>query len=1781
MKNQRTGTTASAFLTCILLFTSHFLFAQAPTISSIAPTFAATGETVTINGSNFTGVTGVKFGGTAAASFTVVSATRITAVVAAGTSGSVTVSKSGYSDVSIAGFTYSSFPSVTGIITDFGSYWNTNTTSNNSVYPNDSHNLLSFTYNGITYSTGVNDATLSNKGVPYTVGTFKALPAILNGTSIGGSLYIVAASKVDGNTAAALYTHPNIKNLTIENVLSDGPNGLNLGTGYTNLPTGATSNFVIKSILPEKISDNEPDIVITQIADPSGTATDTYKFLDASGNIVGNSISQDISKLPPLGTYYLDLFTVSSGVSFSIAKPTGVGSGGTNTTRQIRFIAFRLSDFGITAANYSQIRTLQVIPSGVTDVAFVAYNALAINVPPSVAQNTVTSNTTICASGGGSAYLAVNATAAAGGVLSYSWELSTDGGTTWNPVSNGGVYSGATTNALSVSAATAGYKYRTTVTEASTGYSSVSGVFTIATAAGSALAGTLNPSNLTLCLNAVTGTTYMSVTPTGGTGTYNYQWSVATTSNGTYTSIPGANYNTYSPPLNVAGTLYYKVLISSGCYSNLSNAATVTINGQEILSVTNGTTCTTGTVALSATASGGTVNWYAAASGGTVLSGGANTSNYTTPSIAATTTYYVSTTASSCESPRMPVVASVLNTVTLTSSNFNLVNATSVCAGSGSLVTVATSALLDGTYTVNYNVTGANTTSGTASMTMTSGSGTFTIAALSTAGVNTITVTGVVMNGCTITPSSGNTVVCNVNNGAPDASDFSLTVTDGCSNNNSDVTIRSRSLSTGTYIVTYSVSGTNTLSSTTAQVVFTAGAPGSGTFSLPVFANHGASNVVTITSVALLSSPTCNSVLNISSAAFASNASPIVEVGSNFTACGASAITITNSASATNYSALSWSSSNGTGVFANNTTGQALSATTYTPSVADITRGTVYMTITATANSGCSDISKTYTLSLTAAPVGGTAASDQTIVYNQQPANLTVSGYSGTIVKWQKASDASFNSPVDIPSSASATLSGATIGNLTSTTYFRMVVQNGVCGTTYSSTATVTVVLLPTITSFTPASGTVGITVTITGTNLTGATAVTFNGTNAQSYTVVNATTITAVVAAGSTTGPVRVTTPSGTAVSGTDFTVLPYSWTGNTSQGWNTSNNWSPSGVPAPGADIIIPGGLTNYPVLDQPRTYGNVSIASGGKMVLNGQTVTIQGTISGNGVFTGGGNSSVVFTGSGDVGTLYMDQTTPGTTNTIKDLTINRSSNARMGLGNTLRVTGTVTPVAGTLETNGNLVLVSTSSGTASIAASATCEYIIGTVTVQRYVGATRQWRMIGFPFTKETTVTAASMNLFYNSGAYAAYTYNENADDGLYGNNNGMNAGWTSFTGVATTTANNGFLLVGGPKSTIQFSGPLNTCDVQIPLSYTVGKVNNGWNLVSNPFASNLNWTTIAANNPGLDAAVYRYDPAIPLYASYVNGVSTGKQSQVIENGAAFFVHSTGVTSMSIRESDKTQMVPGGTMMRVGANNSGNRVEAIAYGDTKSIIKLTFQKQGEAYGDEVALRWGGGDPATDLFDRRYDAYDMGRSGGTDASVTDADSIAYSIYHGTELRNSFDENRQITLRLKNISAGTYQVKMDVLSAIANGNKVYLYDRYAKTYTQLDDGSTPDHSKLYTFTITTDSLSKDPYRFAITFKTNVVTAVSNPSLLEKRVILLNNPSSAGAGFMIQSKNSFRKLNWQMIDNTGRIVRTGEFSNIAAGQTMVLQPTGTSTGVYMIRITADGVVLPMLKAVKE
>ncbi|MFD1184659.1 IPT/TIG domain-containing protein, partial [Pontibacter rugosus] len=81
--------------------------------------------------------------------------------------------------------------------------------------------------------------------------------------------------------------------------------------------------------------------------------------------------------------------------------------------------------------------------------------------------------------------------------------------------------------------------------------------------------------------------------------------------------------------------------------------------------------------------------------------------------------------------------------------------------------------------------------------------------------------------------------------------------------------------------------------------------------------------------------------------------------------------------------------------------------------------------------------------------------------------------------------------------------------------------------------------LTPAISAINPTSGYVGSVVTITGSNFSNVTGITFNGTNAPGFTIVSDNEIQVTVPAGATTGPIILSATGVSPVSSQTFTVL------------------------------------------------------------------------------------------------------------------------------------------------------------------------------------------------------------------------------------------------------------------------------------------------------------------------------------------------------------------------------------------------------------------------------------------------------------------------------------------------------------------------------------------------------------------------------------------------------------------------------------------------------------------
>jgi hypothetical protein len=243
----------------------------------------------------------------------------------------------------------------------------------------------------------------------------------------------------------------------------------------------------------------------------------------------------------------------------------------------------------------------------------------------------------------------------------------------------------------------------------------------------------------------------------------------------------------------------------------------------------------------------------------------------------------------------------------------------------------------------------------------------------------------------------------------------------------------------------------------------------------------------------------------------------------------------------------------------------------------------------------------------------------------------------------------------------------------------------------------------PTVSGFLPASATVGTSIAISGSNLTGASSVTFNGVSA-SFTVSGASSITATVPTTATSGAISVTTPGGTASSSSSFTVLPSisgfspasgpigtsvsisggGLSGTSSVLFNGTAATSITVNSATSVTATVPTGATNGPitvhtpagtatsttsfvVTTAPADFG-LSASPSSETVSRGQAATYTVTISPINGFAG----SVQLTAAGIPGGGSSASFSPNPAKTTSTLTIATSRNGNARGTRTITITG-----------------------------------------------------------------------------------------------------------------------------------------------------------------------------------------------------------------------------------------------------------------------------------------------------------------------------------------------------------------------------------------------------------------------------------------------------------------------------------------------------------------------------
>jgi gliding motility-associated-like protein/uncharacterized repeat protein (TIGR01451 family) len=402
------------------------------------------------------------------------------------------------------------------------------------------------------------------------------------------------------------------------------------GTGATYSTSGLTSpNSVTVTVnstetcVTSATATSTP-IVVTVTPVP----TITVSITPTTGNICsGNAVSFTAvasgtgSTPPPTYEWF---------VSSSTTPGPPASSQGTPSTTATSFATSALTPALPAGTDMNKVYVQVVSNATCASKIPVVSNVATITVNPGVDPGTIEKGQTICYNTQPADLTeltaAKNITAASS---TYTWESSGDGITGWTPVAGSG------TGYTFPGKITLGIYLHRIVTDAS-----IAGTCKSATTPPvhiqvlpALVAGVIGSDEPGICSGSVPKTMTETTAPTGGTGTYTYQWQ--TDASGTMTNIPGETNSSYSSGAITATTKFQLIETSGTCGSVTSNIVTKTISAQEniIAGITDPGAICASTTATTFTATGttdgsGTLS-YAWTLGGTAVGTNSTTYSYT------------------------------------------------------------------------------------------------------------------------------------------------------------------------------------------------------------------------------------------------------------------------------------------------------------------------------------------------------------------------------------------------------------------------------------------------------------------------------------------------------------------------------------------------------------------------------------------------------------------------------------------------------------------------------------------------------------------------------------------------------------------------------------------------------------------------------------------------------------------------------------------------------------------------------------------------------------------------------------------------------------------------------------------------------------------------------------------------------------------------------------------------------------------------------------------------
>jgi hypothetical protein len=541
---------------------------------------------------------------------------------------------------------------------------------------------------------------------------------------------------------------------------------------------------------------------------------------------------------------------------------------------------------------------------------------------------------------------------------------------------------------------------------------------------------------------------------------------------------------------------------------------------------------------------------------------------------------------------------------------------------------------------------------------------------------------------------------------------------------------------------------------------------------------------------------------------------------------------------------------------------------------------------------------------------------------------------------------------------------------------------------------------------------------------------------------------------------------------------------------------------------------------------TYSNLAFSEAGTKIVASGTTTVTGNWSSadGEVDLVTHNPTIQFTG---ITQSLTDAASDGGDGVVfKNVTFGNSGTKTLTSGTFSLSTDGVLTMAGSaqLAANGNLVILSDTTGSGTVAPITGGASITGNVTVQRFITggniAYRGYRLISSPVSAApgyydmsylknsgTYITGPASSGFDATGNPTMYLYREDKVPGSSAFTNGYYRGVTKINNSPTYylgTVDGDFNLPVGNGFLFFFRGNMGTLTSTVPSNITLntlgtinqgqitvkpwfnyasgvlssttltGNTSKGFNLVGNPYPSAIDWDLYSAAAtptspiyaPDIDGFIYVVDPISKNYGIYMagSGLGTHGVTNIIPQGLGFFVRALNPTPMIFNESAKVTAQVTGSHLLLGTPVAAAQQPLLHLQLSKDAVNT----------DDILIRFSA--TAHTTFVSGEDALYQKGNGILSLASISTNNFPLAI---SQLPLS-NKTQVIPLKVSATTAGLYALKMTELKNLPQLYDVWLMDAYKK------DSLDIKHNPTYNFNLSlTDTSTFGSKRFSLVIRQN------------------------------------------------------------------------------------------------